>query len=215
MSQIVFHGCSFTWGSGLQYYYLKENLGYSIKDLQKLTTDKVRLEDFPRKVDDYRKKHHFPNLVSEHFGVTYTMALEDNGGDNHLIVDNFQNAKNYHHNNTQLHIVQLSAPMRGPNSPILQGKLPKIGTIIKYQVEEVIEANKYRCNGGVQTPLYFLCWFKEHADYIKENYPDKLIPILCKNLEFTYFENLVNQQMKESQPVKNACEIQEKTSLLA
>lgn len=188
MSQIVFHGDSWTWGSGLQYYYLKEKCGYSDKDIQNFTADKVRQEKFPRKVDDYRKKYHFPNLVSNHFDVSYITAVEGNGGDNQLIEENLRNSQYYHYNEVQTHIVQLSAPMRGPSSPILKDKNATMWDIVRYQVEQVIQAHESRYHKEEISPLYFICWYKEHSDYIKEHHPDKLIPILYKNKQYDSFD---------------------------
>ena len=179
MSQIIFHGCSWTWGSGLQYYYLKEKHDYSIEKMNNFLPHEVRLEYFSRKVDDYRKKHHFPNLVSEHFDVPYLLAREGNGGDNHSICKNIKNAENYEHNSVYAHIVQLSAPMRGPDSPILQDKDAGISDIIRFQVEKVLEGVKNRMFPQPAAPVFFICWFKEHADYILNEYPDKLIYILA------------------------------------
>jgi hypothetical protein len=193
MSQIIFHGCSWTWGSGLQYYYLKEKHDYSIEKMNNFLPHEVRLEYFSRKVDDYRKKHHFPNLVSEHFDVPYLLAREGNGGDNHSIWKNIKNAENYEHNSVYAHIVQLSAPMRGPDSPILQDKDAGISDIIRFQVEKVLEGVKNRMFPQPASPVFFICWFKEHADYILNEYPDKLIYILHKNKEYTSFDQITDR----------------------
>jgi hypothetical protein len=211
MSQIVFHGDSWTWGCGLQYYYLKEKCGYSDEDLQNFTPDKVRLEKFSRKVDDYRKKYHYPNLVSKHFDVSYVTALEGNGGDNQLILENIKNTQYYHFDEVQSHIVQLSAPMRGPNSPILQQKNVTIEEITEFQIEEIIKAIERRSYPYSTPSILFICWYKEHSEYIKKKHPEKLIPILYKNKEYNSFDALTrggsNYKIEEKLQINNNIEI--------
>ena len=64
---ILFVGCSFTWGSGLQYEYL-EKKGWSV---DKLNDDRHRIikedsiDPLDYDADEYRKQHSWPNLVSK------------------------------------------------------------------------------------------------------------------------------------------------------
>lgn len=197
MSQIVFNGCSYTWGSGLEYYYFIKNGFLDYDDLHNYTPDKVRLEKFPKKAQDYRKKHHYPNLVAEHFDVSYVMGLDGNGGDNQLIAESIRDTQHYHYQEVQVQIVQLSAPLRGPNSPILKKKNVKIDEIIKFQVEKVLEYHNGRYYKQKPQPIYFICWYKEHSDYIKKVYPDKLIPILFENKEYSSFDELIKTSNRE------------------
>ena len=41
---ILFVGCSFTWGAGLQYEYLIEQENYSFEQIQKMIPPNYRLE---------------------------------------------------------------------------------------------------------------------------------------------------------------------------
>jgi hypothetical protein len=181
MSVIAFHGCSFTWGQGLQYYYLREKLGYTDKQLKLITPGTHNFDFFPKKVDDYRKENHFPNLVASHFDVPYILSLQGNGGDNESIIKRVYNPYSYHKDCVQLHVVQLSSPTRGSDSwtlPYLEKYQDKIVNpmwIIEAQVEMIIDMLEEMSD--YNQPILFLCWYKEHAEYIKEHYPDKLIPI--------------------------------------
>ncbi len=197
MSVIVFHGDSWTWGSGLQYYYLIEKHDYSIEELEKFSTKKVRLEKFPKKVDDYRKKYHFPNLVAEHFNVPYVLSKEGNGSDNEEIQRNIRNSSNYWKSDVQLHVVQLSSPLRTNNECDIIKEASTAEEIVRIQVDKIIKSSQVMIHSVNDIPLFFLCWFKEHADYIKERYPEKLIPIHYNNEVFSSYDRLNTPKFKE------------------
>lgn len=78
---LIFAGCSFTWGQGLNYY---NNFPTNVEmplgryDKTKLTASQVK----------YIKKHRFPRLVADHFN-TYEFVRWDNGGSNADAVDWF------------------------------------------------------------------------------------------------------------------------------
>jgi len=204
MSIIAFHGCSFTWGQGLQYYYLKEELGYTDKEILELSTNQkdlvdiknINFEQFPKKIDDYRKAHHFPNLVSSHFDVPHILSLQGNGGDNESIIKRIENPHHFHLDCVQTHIVQITSPTRGSheytsqwhedNWPAIDKDPMNFMWMIKAQVETIKdmleEMNQFGQN------ILFLCWFKEHAEYIKEKYPKQLIQIEYKRSIYDSFD---------------------------
>ena len=57
---ILFVGCSYTWGSGLQYEYLYEK-GWSIDELNKVLPVNYHLENLSYEADEYRKQNNWPN----------------------------------------------------------------------------------------------------------------------------------------------------------
>ena len=59
---ILFVGCSFTWGAGLQYEYLIEKENYSFEQIQKMIPPIIFRTLF-NKADKYRQEKHFPNIV--------------------------------------------------------------------------------------------------------------------------------------------------------
>ena len=61
---ILFVGCSFTWGAGLQYEYLIEEENYSFEQIQKMIPPNYFLERCSYKADKYRQEKHFPNIPS-------------------------------------------------------------------------------------------------------------------------------------------------------
>ncbi len=78
---LIFAGCSFTWGQGLNYY---NNFPTNIElplgkyDKTKLTSSQVK----------YIKKYRFPRLVANHFN-TFEYVRWDNGGSNQDAIDWF------------------------------------------------------------------------------------------------------------------------------
>ena len=73
---ILFVGCSFTWGSGLQYEYL-EKKGWSI---DKINDDRNRIikedsiDPLDYNADEYRKQHSWPNLVAKKLNKPYRVG---------------------------------------------------------------------------------------------------------------------------------------------
>ena len=57
---ILFVGCSFTWGAGLQYEYLIEKENYSFEQIQKMIPPNYFLEHCSHKADKYRQENTFP-----------------------------------------------------------------------------------------------------------------------------------------------------------
>jgi hypothetical protein len=79
---IVFAGCSYTWGSGLQYEYLHNEKGWSIDKINKVLPDNYHLENLSYEADEYRKQNNYPNLVSKELNKSFVIATYTNGGSN-------------------------------------------------------------------------------------------------------------------------------------
>ena len=182
---ILFHGDSFTWGSGLQYHCLVEEYGYEWKDCKQFLPDRFRLEHFPKKIDDYRIKHSFANKVSEYFDVPYSLSLNGNGGDNHIIskrlfITNETYHPGYHLAEIDLHIIQLSTPLRNnPNVDINTN----INELIYLEVINILD----RLTKMPKTNYLFLCWFSEHSEIIKQISPNNLIYLNYNNQLYDCF----------------------------
>lgn len=79
---MIFMGCSFTWGSGLNYY---SNVSSNIE--QSPYTFKTEL--LRRSHYKFIKAHRFPRLVASHFG-TFELCSWNNGGANDTIVERWK-----------------------------------------------------------------------------------------------------------------------------
>ena len=80
---ILFVGCSFTWGAGLQFEYLSKKRGWTSDEINAINPPKSYLENLDYKCDEYRKKHHYPNLVAKEMNMGYVMGKLGNGGTNY------------------------------------------------------------------------------------------------------------------------------------
>ena len=78
---ILFVGCSYTWGSGLQYEYLLDK-GWSVKELNKVLPVNYHLEHLSYESDEYRKQKNWPNLVSKELNKSFVIGTYTNGGSN-------------------------------------------------------------------------------------------------------------------------------------
>tara|TARA_R100000008_G_C3586533_1_gene172857 strand:+ start:3536 stop:4420 length:885 start_codon:yes stop_codon:yes gene_type:complete len=92
---ILFVGCSFTWGSGLQYEYLHKK-GWGIDELNKILPYNYHLELLDYGADEYRKTHSWPNLVSKEMNKSFVLGTYSNGGTNMLsILDSIEHTHRY------------------------------------------------------------------------------------------------------------------------
>ena len=78
---ILYVGCSYTWGSGLQYEYLLDK-GWSVKELNKVLPVNYHLEHLSYEADEYRKQNNWPNLVSKELNKSFVIGTYTNGGSN-------------------------------------------------------------------------------------------------------------------------------------
>ena len=78
---ILFVGCSYTWGSGLQYEYLQDK-GWSIDEINKVLPVNYHLENLSYGADEYRKQNNWPNLVSKELDKAFVIGTYTNGGSN-------------------------------------------------------------------------------------------------------------------------------------
>jgi|TARA_B110000858_G_scaffold197688_1_gene260300 hypothetical protein len=200
---IGFHGCSFTWGSGLQLQYFVDELGWTWKKVHStFSTRTHRYEQFPKVVDDYRKQHHFPNLVANYFNVPYHVSLEGNGGNNYETkyrILNSDSGMGFYANTMDYNIVQTSAPLRGIEDYSNEVDKLKHTTssdrdYIHYVIKEQLDGIVNKWRQGEINGLMFLCWYPEHASWVKdlEEGDDLLIKIKYNGKFYDNFEEILN-----------------------
>ena len=78
---ILYVGCSYTWGSGLQYEYLQDK-GWSVDELNQVLPVNYHLENLSYEADEYRKQNNWPNLVSKELDKAFVIGTYTNGGSN-------------------------------------------------------------------------------------------------------------------------------------
>ena len=206
---IAFVGCSYTWGSGLQYEYLHER-GWSVDELNQVLPVNYHLENLSYEADEYRKQNNWPNLVSKELDKAFVIGTYTNGG-SHLstIKPSIQYIHRVARTNTiDTVVVQFTDWLRDINDDTIT-RYP--GNLLDVTTQEFIETNILNqinqvvdsCNGirksndpnlkdhkYPETPYpawVGLSWQKDVGDVLKKHYPENFIPIYRDGREYSSF----------------------------
>ena len=185
----VFYGCSYTYGQGLQYYWLVENTDYQWEDMDEFLASKIPQELLPFEAEQYRIQHSYPHLVSKHFGVNYFNTSVNNGGDNSGMHAKLQNLHQFvNHGNINYHIFQFTSPGR---NNVDVNSADNVYDLCYRQVERIEEEMNQIKNDNKW--LAFSC-YDEIGKIIKEEFSDKFIPIIHNDKEHLSFEHLAGNK---------------------
>ena len=197
---IIFLGDSFTWGQGL---YSKKWLeeGKSIEYCNQHMPPKFSHENISYSDDEYRKRHHFPNLVAKHYDRPY-YTKSKNGGNNSEINNICRYIGNYAHDDSiDLVVVQFTEFMRSikdelelefPRDYALTNIEEIIYDICKKQIKDVYESlieNKIK-------NFIFFSWMPDIGNIIKTKYSDHYVPLYFNNMEYTNFYDMCDKNQK-------------------
>lgn len=190
---ILFLGDSFTWGQGLQIPYWIER-GYSIDEINDLMPPAVALENvMDYNADEYRKKHHFPNLVAKHFNKPYSTKW-GNGGNNSdcifLLKNLFRNISNTQ--GIEFVVIQFTDSQRDIDLQgyVDSGQNPDI--VLKTHCEQTVKNLDDVCK-MLNTKWFGFSWFDDIGTVLEKNYKDNYIPIIYKGKKYNCFEILRHQ----------------------
>ena len=193
---ILFVGCSFTWGAGLQYEYLIEQENYSFEQIQKMIPPDYRLEHCPYKADKYRQEKHFPNIVAKYFDSAYCLAKNGNGGNNdeikNLLYDSSMRVLGGQ-GQCKLVVVQFTDWQRSHYSEHKITDSKQIEKIAKHQIDSIR-------NAIGDTKWVGISWFEDMGKVMKKHYPQNYVPIFESGEELTGFEKLCNEGGNRSHP---------------
>ena len=196
---ILFVGCSYTWGAGLQYEYLHNEEGVEFDHIEKnLLPPKYRLEWCNYKADKYRQEKHFPNIVAKYFNHAYCLAKNGNGGNNHemmkLLYDSSMRVLGAQ-GQCKLVVVQFTEWQRSYNAANKITDLKQIDNIIKQQIDDIR-------NAIGDTKWIGISWFEDMGNIMKKHYPQNYVPILESGEELTGFEKLSNGNRSQPYTLK-------------
>jgi len=176
---ILFGGCSFTWGAGLQFEYLMDNDGWDIERCNRLIPPQSFMENLSYDSDIYRKQYHFPNLVAKHFNKHYALINYGNGGDN----------VNIHFGLKHLdkHIIYEPENNKNPIS-LFVIQFTDWTRMSDFSIEEQVEniAKELGDRNWIA-----LSWFDDISDYLLDNYSDNFCPIQYKQNTYKSFSHIV------------------------
>jgi len=207
---IAFVGCSYTWGSGLQYEYLYEK-GWSIDELNKVLPYNHHLELLEYGADEYRKQNNWPNLVAKELNKSFVIPTYSNGGSNlSTTLPALQNLDRISRAGSLTTIVvQFSDWLRDCGDRELM-KYPgdKLDITTQEYIDKQISIHTKQisdyCNGiftrfdvnyqDIPKSNYpnwvGLSWRQDIGDYLKKHYPKNFIPIHYKGKEYTSFSQI-------------------------
>ena len=215
---ILYVGCSYTWGSGLQYEYLLDK-GWSVKELNKVLPVNYHLEHLSYEADEYRKQKNWPNLVSKELNKSFVIGTYTNGGSNlstTLPVLN-NTGRIARTNSIDLVVVQFTDWLRDMNDREISSYPGNIKDIVTEEFIETSILNQIKqivhvCNGIRESndpnlrnhkypespyPAWVgLSWQKDVGDVLKKHYPENFIPIYCDGKEYSSFAPNVDEGLR-------------------
>jgi lysophospholipase L1-like esterase len=207
---ILFVGCSYTWGSGLQYEYLYDK-GWSVDEINKVLPVNYHLEHLSYEADQYRKQNNWPNLVAKEMNKAFVIGTYTNGGSN--LTTTLHSIEHCHQisrtNSITTVVVQFSDWLRDVNDDTISRYPGKnllnvttqefIDNTILNQIEQVVNV----CNSlrgaydhNLKDHKYpkspypawvGLSWQKDVGDVLKKHYPENFIPIYRDGKEYNSF----------------------------
>tara|TARA_Y100000004_G_scaffold71413_1_gene80328 strand:- start:3 stop:719 length:717 start_codon:yes stop_codon:yes gene_type:complete len=196
---ILFVGCSFTWGSGLQYEYL-EKKGWSIEKLKKdrdriITNNSIDPLDY--KADEYRKQHSWPNLVAKKLNKPYKIGTTKSASNLNQILNSIKHEKKLCHsskaNQIDTIVVQFTDWTR--DDLIVENSIDKN---IECHIKQIADAcdeirnDKLISNYSYTTsyPSWVgLSWQKDIGQVLEKDYPENFIPLYYKKERYNNFES--------------------------
>jgi lysophospholipase L1-like esterase len=191
---ILFIGDSFTYGQGLQYYYLTEHKGWTWEECDKFNQENKRFEWLGFEEDEFRRKNGFPYLVSREIDLPFQTPRMENGSDNQVTYEIIRDIQSFcSTNNITFIVIQFSEPSRS----ILNGTEPKFDTIdeqIEHQVQRISEILDF-----YNIDWLGISWMPEIGKILKEKYSKNFVPIKYKDKYYNCFESRYGMDIRELQ----------------
>lgn len=168
---ILYLGDSFTWGQGLEFEYLIDNGILSEGDTKHFMPNLFNLEKFPLHLHDYREKHRYSRLVSEHFKLGCVVGKYGNGGSNENIQFILQNLKKYltSPSGIELLVIQTTHPSRSGIQNVLSTE-----DLFKKETE-LFSASIKRVESLYGFKVITLSWIREMGDYLLNELGDEKV----------------------------------------
>lgn len=196
---IIFLGDSFTWGQGL-YYKKWINEGKSLEYCAEHFPPKFTHENISHSDDEYRRKYHFPNLVSKHYNRSY-FSKSSNGGSNKEILTILQNLNLVCSSESiDLVIVQFTEFTRWMMKYEHDLEFPRdlerddiddiFKEICQLQVKKIY--NELKSKRNIKHFLFF-SWRDDIGSIIKNEYSEHYFPLIYKDKEYDCFAELISK----------------------
>ena len=183
---ILFVGCSFTWGAGLQFEYLTKERGWTSDEINAINPPKSNLEHLDYKCDEYRKKHHYPNLVAKEMNMGYVMGKLGNGGTNYEFpkILKYTSTELAGQESIQLVVIQFTDWVRSCPEPESDNHIRKI---ITTQIDNI----NFGCESHLKSKWIGWSWRDDLAQVLKTKFPKNYMPLYHKGKEYDSMDELI------------------------
>jgi len=196
---ILFVGCSYTWGSGLQYEYLYDK-GWSIDKLKddlyrNITKDSINPLDY--EADEYRKQHSWPNLVAKKLNKPYRVGTTKSATNLKEILNSIKHEKQlcYSSKSNQIDTIVVQFTDWTRDNFIIEDSIDKT---IEYHIKQIADAcddirnDEFISNHSYKNsyPSWVgLSWHKDIGEVLERDYPKNFIPLYFKKEKYNNFES--------------------------
>lgn len=197
---ILFVGCSFTWGAGLQFEYLSKKRGWTSDEINAINPPKSHLEHLDYKCDEYRKKYHYPNLVAKKMNMAYGLGKLGNGGNNYEIAKILEHTAMELSGAEPIELVVIQFTDWTRSCPEIYNRAASDGTDntdflsndhIKRIISTQIDKINFGCEQHLKSKWIGWSWRNDLAQVLKTKYPKNFIPLYHKGKEYDSMEELV------------------------
>lgn len=188
---IVFLGDSFTWGQGLQIPYWLEQ-GKTVDECNDLMPPWHPSELYDYYSDEYRKQHHFPNLVSKHFNSSYVTKW-GNGGSNQDMYDILESTGQLMcTSGLEYIVVQFTELTRDWRlESLIENSTQSPEEFFNEYRYRVVDEISERINGYFNKPWFGFSWHSDIGDVLKEKYSENYIPIEYNGNHYNCFQTMM------------------------
>tara|TARA_R100001163_G_C5008196_1_gene154989 strand:- start:24 stop:728 length:705 start_codon:yes stop_codon:yes gene_type:complete len=197
---ILFVGCSYTWGSGLQYEYLYDK-GWSVdklKDDMDRNIAKDSIDPLDYKADEYRKQHSWPNLVAKKLNKPYRVGTTKSASNLNQILKSIKHEKElcYSSKSNQIDTIVVQFTDWTRDDLIVEDSIDKT---IEYHIKQIADScddiiNDETISNNSYSNSYpawvGLSWRKDIGNVLKEKYSENFTPIHHNNKEYTSFSQI-------------------------
>ncbi len=193
-------GCSYTWGSGLQYEYLYDK-GWSVdklKDDMDRNIAKDSIDPLDYKADEYRKQHSWPNLVAKKLNKPYRVGTTKSASNLNQILKSIKHEKElcYSSKSNQIDTIVVQFTDWTRDDLIVEDSIDKT---IEYHIKQIADScddiiNDETISNNSYSNSYpawvGLSWRKDIGNVLKEKYSENFTPIHHNNKEYTSFSQI-------------------------
>ena len=197
---ILFVGCSYTWGSGLQYEYLYDK-GWSVdklKDDMDRNIAKDSIDPLDYKADEYRKQHSWPNLVAKKLNKPYKVGTTKSASNLNQILKSIKHEKElcYSSKSNQIDTIVVQFTDWTRDDLIVEDSIDKT---IEYHIKQIADScddiiNDETISNNSYSNSYpawvGLSWREDIGNVLKEKYSENFTPIHHNNKEYTSFSQI-------------------------